>query len=810
MVKFENGNIRISVRNLVEFILRSGDIDNRYGGKKDKEAMVLGSKIHRKIQSRMGSNYQAEVPLKIKIEYDDFYISVEGRADGIITPLISEEDGPDVIIDEIKTMYADVNSFEEPSFIHKAQAMCYGYIYGIQNDLSIIGIRMTYVNSETEETRLFEDNHTIESLTEWFNNLIKEYYKWAKLAYDHRIIRNKTAKELEFPFEYREGQRDIVVSTYKAIRMGRELFVQAPTGVGKTMSVIFPAVKSIGENITDKVFYLTAKTITGTVAYQAYRILREQGLIIKTIAITAKEKICVMEETECNPVKCRRAKGHFDRVNEAIFDLISHEDDITRDVILQYAEKHNVCPFEMSLDVSYFADGIICDYNYAFDPSAKLKRYFAEGIKGEYVFLVDEAHNLVDRAREMFSASLCKERFLEARRIIGDRDKRTTGCLERCNRNLLEKKRECGDRMYMLLENIGDFVIQLERLYGQLEKILEIYKEFEGRDKVLDLYFQVSSFLFINDILDDNYRIVAQIADNGEFYIRLMCINPSGNLRSCMDMAISTVMYSGTLLPVNYYKLLLSGNLEDYAIYVNSPFQQEKRLIAVGNDVSTKYTRRGTSEYEKIADYIDAVAGGKQGNYMVFFPSYKFMEDVKGVYLDKYRDKIYSDAKDKGKVKIISQTSGMKENEREEFLEMFNEVSGLTGNENSLMAFCIMGGIFSEGIDLTNEKLIGTIVVGTGFPQVCMEREIIRGYFDEKSMNGFDYAYRYPGMNKVLQAAGRVIRTVDDIGVIVLLDDRFLNREYAGLFPREWNDRKTVKIGNISKEIEGFWKEINR
>lgn len=792
MVKFENGNIRISVRNLVEFILRSGDIDNRYGGRRDREAMVLGGKIHRKIQRAMGAEYAAEVPLKIKLLYERFYISLEGRADGIITPITKGENIPDVIIDEIKSMYADVNEIHEPSMIHKAQAMCYGYIYGIKNNLNLIGIRLTYVNIDTEEIKLFEENCTMEYLAQWFEGLMGEYLKWANLVYDHREKRNKSAGQLEFPFPYRSGQREIAVNTYKAIRMGKELFIQAPTGVGKTMSVIFPAVKSIGENITDKIFYLTAKTVTGTVAHQAYRILREKGLIIKTLAVTAKEKICVMEETECNPVKCPRARGHFDRVNEAIFELISHEEDITREIILRYGEKYNVCPFEMCLDASYFADAVICDYNYAFDPVAKLKRYFSEGASGEYVFLVDEAHNLVDRAREMFSAGLCKERFLEAKRIIGVRDKRTTGCLERCNKNLLEKKRECGNNMYMLLENIEDFIIKAERLHSQLEKILEVYREFEGRDKVLQLYFDVSSFLSIYDTIDDGYRIVCQIDERGEFHIRLMCINPASNLKACMDMAVSTIMYSGTLLPVNYYKLLLKGNTEDYAIYVDSPFDSKKRLIAVGSDVSTRYTKRGADEYEKVAAYIDMVVSARKGNYMVFFPSYKFMEAVKVIYEEGYRDTqdIY----------VISQSPGMSENEREEFLGMFKETS-----QKSLVAFCIMGGIFSEGIDLVNEKLIGTIVVGTGFPQVCMEREIIKEYFDERNMNGFDFAYRYPGMNKVLQAAGRVIRTVDDVGVIVLLDYRFLSREYEGLFPREWADRKKVSRHTVSDEVKKFW-----
>lgn len=791
MVVFENGNVRVSVRNLVEFILRSGNIDNRYTGKNDKEAMALGSKIHRKIQGRMGSDYQAEVPLRIKIQYDNFYISVEGRADGIITPINSDEDKPDVIIDEIKSMYADVKMIEEVSLMHKAQAMCYGYIYGIQNDLSLIGIRLTYVNIETEEMKLFDENYSIDELTQWFNEVIGKYYEWAKASYDHRLERNETARALQFPFDYREGQRDIVVSSYRAIKLKKELFIQAPTGVGKTMSVIFPSVKAIGENIADKIFYLTAKTITGTVAHQAYRLLRDKGLKIKTIAITAKDKICVQEETECNPIKCMRARGHYDRVNDAIYDLITHEDDITREIILEYAEKHEVCPFEMCLDVSYFADGIICDYNYAFDPTAKLKRYFSDGIKGDYILLVDEAHNLVDRAREMFSASICKETLLQVKKIIGMRDKRTTGALERCNKNLLEKKRECGENMYAVIESAGDFSIQLSKLFGYMEKFLDDYKDFEGRDEVVNLYFEVSNFLYVFDLLDDNYQIVSQIDSDGRFHMRLMCINPSKNLKECMDMSVSTVLYSATLLPVNYYKLLLSGNLDDYAIYISSPFQKEKRIITIGNDVSTKYTRRNKNEYKKIANYIKMVVSAKKGNYMIFFPSYKFMEEIKQAYLEIVDN-----------VQVVSQSQTMTESDREEFLDLFQE-----NNEKSLVAFCIMGGIFSEGIDLTNEKLIGTIVIGTGFPQVCMEREIIKNYFDDLGMNGFDFSYRYPGINKVLQAAGRVIRTIDDTGVITLLDERFLNYEYKPLFPKEWDDIKVVNINNISDKINDFWND---
>ncbi len=782
MVKITNGNIIVSVRNLVEFILRSGDLDNRYGGS-SKEAMAMGSKLHRKIQKKMGSSYIAEVPLKIEIPYDEFDIILEGRADGII-----EED--QIVIDEIKCMYADIYKLEEPTILHKAQAMCYAYIYSVQNELESIDVQMTYVNIETEDVRRFKSTHNIKELTQWFEDVISEYHRWALYTFEHTKKRNETARYLEFPFEYREGQRDIVVSTYKSILQNRNLYIQAPTGVGKTMSAVFPTVKAMGEQIADKIFYLTAKTVTGTVAHEAFRKLRNSGLKIKSCSITAKDKMCVLDSPDCNPTICERACGHYDRINDAVFDIVTNEDDITRDLVKEYAQKHNVCPFEMGLDISNFVDAIVCDYNYAFDPTAKLKRYFSEGVKGEYIFLVDEAHNLVDRAREMYSARICKEDILKIKKVVQGIDTRLSAALEASNKNMLEIKRECKDKSYILVENIGSLALSLIRVQELLQEFIEFNKSFSNDDQVLDFFFELGNFLNIFELVDENYEICAKIEESGEFIITLMCINPSTNLRGCMDKSISTIMFSATLLPVNYYKFLLTGDLEDYAIYVNSPFDRRNRIITIASDVSTKYTRRNDNEYAKIANYIKKTVSAKVGNYMVFFPSYKFMEDVRNAYL-----LISSD------VEVISQTNTMKESEREEFLECFEENTGKT-----LVAFCVMGGIFSEGIDLTDERLIGSIVVGTGFPQVCVEREIIKGYFDKMSLNGFDFAYRYPGINKVLQAAGRVIRTVSDMGVISLLDDRFLSREYKNLFPREWEDAIKVNISNVEQEVIEFWK----
>ena len=406
----KKNTIRISVRNLVEFILSEGDLDNRRK-KADKDAMQLGSKIHRKIQRQMGSNYSAEVSLKEEIVWDDISLLVEGRADGIF-----EEEG--IWIDEIKGIYRDLTRLEQPINVHLAQAKCYAYIYAKKEGIEQIGVQMTYCQMETEEIKRFREVYKFDELKVWFEEIIRSYEKWVRFEVDWRKKRNESIKKIEFPFVYRDGQKDLVTSVYRTILRKKKLFIQAPTGVGKTIATIFPTVKAMGENLGDKLFYLTAKTITRTVAEQAFEAMRKNGLEMKVITLTAKDKICFCEKTECNPEACPYAKGHFDRVNDAVYDMITTTSDMSRENIENYARKHNVCPFEMSLDVSLWVDAVICDYNYVFDPNAHLKRYFSEGKKGEYLFLIDEAHNLVERGREMYSATLYKEEFLEVKRKI--------------------------------------------------------------------------------------------------------------------------------------------------------------------------------------------------------------------------------------------------------------------------------------------------------------------------------------------------------------------------------------------------------
>ena len=781
----EKERIKISVRNLVEFILRSGNLDNRRTSVADREAMQKGSRIHRKLQKQMKASYKAEVPLKWEEEYSDFIIEIEGRADGII------DDEEACVIDEIKGVYRDLYFLEEPVPVHKAQAMCYAYFYVSQKKISKIEVQMTYCHLETEEIKRFREEFSFSYLKKWFEDLLSEYYKWANFQYQRRIERRSSMEGLEFPYPYRKGQKELVSGVYHTMRTEKQLFIQAPTGIGKTMAAIFPAVRAVGEGHGDKIFYLTAKTITRTVAEEAFSILKEKGLSYKTISITAKEKLCLCEETDCNPEKCPYAEGHFDRVNAAVFEILNEKDTYLREDLLEQAEKHRVCPYEMCLDISSWVDAVICDYNYVFDPNVYLRRFFGDGVKGDYLFLIDEAHNLVERGRKMYSAVLCKEDFLETAKIVKEHSAKLYKILKKCNRMMLEYKRECDECTVM--ENIAGLSLQLMNLLGEMENFLEKEHEEKVQKAVLEFSFSVRHFLNMYDIADENYVIYSHYDDEQRFLITLYCVNPKRNLQECLNKGRGAVFFSGTFLPLPYYRSLFSERRDDYAICASSPFLRENLKLLVACDVSSKYTRRGVSEYEKMAEYIYELAAGKQGNYMVFFPSYRMLEDIYEIFRNKTEERQFE-------VSCILQSSNMTEQEREEFLEAFQENSAKT-----LIGFCVMGGIFSEGIDLTGERLIGAAIVGTGLPQVGCEREILKNYYDEKAQNGFAYAYRYPGMNKVLQAAGRVIRTKEDRGVVLLLDERFLQREYLELFPQEWQSYERCTVGNAGQKIRAFW-----
>lgn len=794
--------VSVSVRRLVEFILRTGDIDTVSGTFAEMDAMQQGGRMHRKLQKEAGPSYKAEVTLKLTTVMDEsLAITVEGRADGVITEseMAADEDGvlfmkEMVTIDEIKGTYRDLRHITEPVTVHLAQAMCYAYFYALQEDLADIQVQMTYVHLKNGGVRRFTEKKSREELEVWYTELIDRFALWVrwKLAWDEK--RTASIGGCRFPFEYRDSQRKLVSGIYQTIVRHRRLFVEAPTGTGKTIAAIYPAVQAMGNGLAERIFYLTAKTIARTVAEDTFALLQDGGLSMKVITLTAKDKICIFDEAVCSPELCPRAKGHYDRVNEALYELITHEDRLTRECLTAYAAGYNVCPFEFQLDAALFADAVICDYNYVFDPDVALKRFFSER-SGDYLFLIDEAHNLVDRARDMYSAVLTLAELEKVLTKIRGMDRKLQGHLDRCIRAMRtirdESEAECE-----LLGNIGNLLVCLTKLVEVLEEELKSEMHPDTRDVFMDLYFNVRRFVNTFDRSDDRYLVYAMRGEH-IFEVKIFCVDPSKDLGERLAQGCGTVFFSATLLPVQYYKEMLSDTAEkDYDLYVESPFDQANRLLVAAVDVSSRYSRRGQKEYEKMAAYIRDIIRGKHGNYMVFFPSYQLMKDVFDVFTEMELVKAGHG------LHIVMQESEMGEDARQAFLDEFQ-----SDDQKSVIGFCVMGGIFSEGIDLKEDRLIGAIIVGTGLPQVSSERELLSRYFNEKCGKGFEYAYLYPGMNKVLQAGGRVIRTERDRGVIALLDERFHYQQYRRIFPREWQNCGRTSLSEIARQVEDFWTE---
>ena len=794
--------VTVSVRRLVEFILRSGDIDTVSGAFGEMDAMQQGGLMHRKLQKEAGPSYRAEVSLKHTTEMDEtLAITVEGRADGVITEteMAADESGElglkeVVTIDEIKGTYRNLRYITEPVLVHLAQAKCYAFFYAEKEDLEEIQVQMTYVHLKTGKVQRFREKMTRNELEVWYTELIDRFAVWVR----HQIAwikkRNLSIGAGSFPFEYRESQKKLVSGVYQTILRHRRLFVEAPTGTGKTISAIYPAVQAMGNGLSETIFYLTARTIARTVAEDTFGLLQDRGLAMKVITLTAKEKICVLDKVQCSPEYCPRAKGHYDRINEALYDLVTQEDRMTRECVLAYADKHQVCPFEFQLDAALFADAVIGDYNYVFDPNVALKRFFSDR-SGDYLFLIDEAHNLVDRAREMYSAVMSMTELTHARHAVEDKavDRRLVTYMDR-SILAMSALRESSDESCQLMGNIGSLIVYLTKLSEQLEETLKEGVTAPLREVLMEFYFDIRRFICAFDRSDDRYLIYA-LRSEDSFEIKIFCVDPSKDLGERLAKGCGAVFFSATLLPVQYYKEMLSDTAaSDYDLYVDSPFAEENRLLVAATDVSSRYTRRGRKEYERMAAYIRDIIRGKHGNYMVFFPSYQLMKDVFEVFTEMELMKAGHG------LQLVVQESEMSEDARQKFLDAFQADAA-----DAVIGFCVMGGIFSEGIDLKEDRLIGVIIIGTGLPQVGEERELLSRYFNEKSGRGFEYAYLYPGMNKVLQAAGRVIRTEKDRGVIALLDERFNYSQYRKMFPREWHNCSKTSLNTIVQQVEDFW-----
>ncbi|WP_082232513.1 ATP-dependent DNA helicase [Halobacillus massiliensis] len=750
--------IKISVRELMEYVHKGGSIDN---GFRTSTSLTEGTAIHQAVQKQYAPTDKKEVPLRYDYDLGDFTIIVHGRCDG----LLQTEDG--IVIDEIKSTSRPLEEMTSDEFpVYWAQAKGYAYIYAKQEELAEIRVQLTYVQKQSREKKQFVEVYSLSDLEIFFNQTIDQYLSFAKLIAQLREEKERSISELKFPFpQYREGQRQLAGAVYRTIQEKRNLYAQAPTGIGKTMSTLFPAIKAMSEY--ERIFYLTAKTVTRLTAEESLQLLEENGAKLRSVTITAKDKICFKEESICQPEHCEFAEGYYDRINGAMVDILRNETQITRQVIERYARKHKVCPFEFSLDLSDSVDVVIGDYNYIFDPRVSLKRLLPER-KKKTALLIDEAHNLVERAREMYSAEIKKNDFWqieeewEANEPLKKAAKAVKKDLQALDHD--EKVRTVSEIPGALEEN-------LERFIEAAEVELKEDRDEEQSEALLECYFSAQNFLKIFIIADDHFKQIVTTESNNTS-LKLFCLDPSEVLKQVVKPFRANIFFSATLSPFAYYKDMLGGGEEDYILRLPSPYHSEQ-IEAVISPVSTRYKNREHTA-GKIAERLYEQVNKVKGNHLFFFPSYQYMRMIYEEF-QKYKD-----------IVTVEQEQGMTEERRDDFLAQFVE-------DGKLVGFAVLGGVFSEGVDLRGNRLNGVAVVGIGLAPRSFEKELIKDYFNEKGKNGYDYSYVFPGMNKVLQAGGRLIRSETDYGMIQLIDDRFLSRKYLQLLPEEWKDFRVIR-----------------
>lgn len=754
--------VEISVRALAEYVFREGSIDS---GFRTGAPLTEGAKVHRAIQQTYKEADLKEAYVRGDVVWGDVIYRIDGRCDGLLFG-----EGDEVTVDEIKTTAGSLDAITEHTYpVHWAQAKCYAYLYAKAEQKPRMRMRVTYVQRKTGATKPFERTFAFDELEAFVRMLVQSYDPYARLQLRHAAERERSIKELPFPFPaYRQGQRKFAGAVYKSVADRKRLFARAPTGTGKTISTLFPAVKAIGEGLLQRFFYTTAKTTTRAAAEDALSLMRDGGLCLRSVTITAKDKICFKEETRCEKSYCEFADGYYDRLNDALADLWAAETAITRDVVEAYARKHRVCPFEFSLDAAYAADAVVCDYNYVYDPRISLKRLFEEQ-KRRTAVLIDEAHNLVDRGRDMYSAELAKTPFLELKRQTKSVSRPLYEAAKAVNDAFIALRKEHGEGsgIAVLPQLPPPLLPLLETFAGEAEAVLAAGAAPDVRQLLTDAYYAVQHFIRIAGGYDESYLVYVDIG-RSEVRLKLLCVDPSAMLRAMGKGYRSQLFFSATLAPIAYYRDMLGGEEDDYTLAIPSPFGKEQLSVLL-LPVSTRYRDRDRSK-RPIAAMLRRIADERPGNYLAFFPSYDYMNEV------------YEQFADVGwQGDVLVQQSGMDEAQREAFLAAFRSDA-----ERTLIGFAVMGGVFGEGIDLTGDRLIGVVIVGVGLPQFGGERELIRRYFDKTGRNGFDYAYKFPGMNKVLQAGGRLIRTERDRGTLVLADDRFMQPDYYALLPEEW------------------------
>jgi DNA excision repair protein ERCC-2 len=754
-------NFRTGIREMVEFVHRRGNLAGE-GGFRASNRATEGTRLHRLVQKRRGAGYEAEVSVEFRSAGEEIECVLHGRVDGL------QRDCAPPMVEEIKTVDRFWKGTAEP--LHVAQLRIYAAILARQNNWQDVELRLTHVDLESGRETVIPFQESQETLSAFLEETLGVWREWLAAQSRWKRLRDDSIAGLGFPFtRYREGQREMARRVYRAIREKRTLFLEAPTGLGKTMGTIYPAVRALPLLEDGRVFFLTAKTPGRHAAAAALEALRGSGARLRSVALTAKQTICFSTDPGgCDPRACPFALGYHDRIRTAVESLLARES-MDRAAVEEVARAHTVCPFELSLDASSWSDVVVGDFNHLFDPSARLQRHFGAG-PADHVALVDEAHNLVDRSRDMHSAILTPEQLVVGRGAVrakgGASARRALAeageALRLVSSSPTEEMPEHHNGKIRLEELPKPAVKACRAASTALEKVLTGIRPGAGFSGWIEPWFALQDWLRAAEAFDETCHAI-RTPDGG---VSIFCADPSARLRKDLEGLRSAVFFSATLSPPDYFSDLLGGKSGDEFAVFDSPFDPERmRLRVLTRDVTFKAREASlTAVARDVLEHIESAPG----NHLVFCPSMGYLAALRGELENLAPG-----------MEFIAQEPSMQERKRQDFLDAFQPGS-------RVVALVVVGGIFAEGVDLPGERLKAVTVVGTGLPRLSLERDLLRHHFEKTRGRGFDYAYRIPGMQRVQQAVGRLIRTEEDSGSALLIDARFLDPRQRSLFPAWW------------------------
>ncbi len=823
--------LRLSVRDLAGYAYRHGGLGKAglFSDSEDTPVRLHQQYIRASMKQDPDAEHFPEYTLKASRRTGSICMEIQGRAD-----LVSVSPDGSVTVLEIKTIMDSGGVLPaKADIVHLAQARIYAYLFLLdpRHNEASVSVTIRYVLAAERKIRDFSERSDFTALQGFFDDSCSKLLDFTKSLRNYRKLRDITLRDLRFPYpELRKGQKEFMHEVLGCIRSKEPLYAQAPTGIGKTISVLYPAVKAIPKNYADYIFYLTAKTSTQTVAQTALQDLRNAGMVLRSIRITSKEKLCLRKDLYCDTQTCPYAIHYYDNSGAAIHDLFAFHS-VDADILTGIAEKHQVCPFEIGLDLSLFCDVIICDYNYVFDPKVRLIRFFQDD-PYRFVFLIDEAHNLPSRSNEMFSASFGTADIASLLRHAARYSIQLRNSLDAISRyftqaiRYLDSAAESQDRgtddrsaapdsfdrkieakELFRAESIcasrkipEEFTGILQDFIFYAKQEIDLLKDRDLRKELLDAFFSAMFFVRVSTDFFNEHYVVLLSSTGKDALLRFKCLNASERLTAFHNGKNATVYFSATMSPEEYYTGLFKGRSSDLNLRKKifaSPFPPENLWVGVVTDLSIKYEARPYT-LGSVAELALAAVCVRNGNYLVFCPSFEYQRMISAAFESLVRQQ---GPQAVGKpIRILTQKNGMSESERSAFLNAF-----LQNRSDTLVGFAVLGGVFGEGIDLTGESLSGVILIGVGLPARSFEQDILMDYFTHETGNGFDYAYRFPGFNKILQAAGRVIRTETDRGFILLIDERYGREDYRMLFPPEWDPHAVGNADELREGLEDFF-----